>query len=155
MFGIDKIWKEIKILKLGNKGLNALYELNKDHIKSVQSTNDKRYNEICNEIRLIKTVQEKHHTDIGVLQKDVQQKPYSNDLVKCDECRCLLEKQDAIKGESRIKKKYPETFLFGVFNESLGKEEIEEVYKCHKCGGKDEKTKKAINPKRRSTKISK
>ena len=34
-------------------------------------------------------------------------------------------------------------------------EEIEQVFYCVKCGGKDEKTKKAINPKRRSTKISK
>ena len=135
MFGIDKIWdvlgrqgssietigKAIKEIQIKLLGL-------KDHIKSVQSINDKRYNKLS-----------KKTTEIdNILAEHLNNQP---ELVKCDKCKCLLYKKDAIRGESRIVKKVNwgtvEMDANGYLN--LVKEEIEQVYYCHKCKGKDEK----------------
>jgi hypothetical protein len=96
-----------------------------NHIKSLQSTNDKRYNEINTRLQNIEDS--------------------THGIVHCDVCKCLILKKNAIRGESRIKKSVYSGFLGGInYNLVTGeitkandyKEEVEKVYYCHKCAPK-------------------
>ena len=42
-----------------------------------------------------------HDQQIAVLQK--QSHTHSDTVIKCDTCKCLIEKQDAVEGDSVIK----------------------------------------------------
>lgn len=54
------------------------------------------------------------------------------ELVKCDKCKCLIEKADVIKGKSKIVKKRVSKDI-GIAINYWDEETIVKTYYCHRC----------------------
>lgn len=100
----------------------------KDRLKKIENDNKSQHGNIFRELR--KEMDEK-----------INKLPALPELVECDVCGCLLKKETAIRGESRIK----EPIIIPLINGGsmqIGEERIEEVYYCKCHAPKTKKSKK-------------
>ena len=151
MFGIDKIWDVLSrhTVKLGQLEGKSRY---------LESTNDKRYNEIDKRITKVRDyLGEEDISFHNKLADEISHRVIKDNLVTCDTCKCLLYKEDAIKGESRIKKTLIGFMVNwdGKTDREDFKEEIEEVWYCHKCDPNHINQRRKSGAKKKSSRTSK
>ena len=103
------------------------------------------FDRINNRITCISKDNKAQHKNIfAIIHKEMDDKisrlPAFPELVECDVCGCLLKKETAIRGQSRVKE--PE--LYNLYGHSIqfGTEQIEEVYYCKKHAPKVKTEKK-------------
>ena len=78
---------------------------------------------------------------IEYLKTELEKKTNEDDLVSCDVCGCLLKKEEAIRGKSKIVEKSIFRLFFGMARRVSDRtQEIQEVYYC-KIHGKNKKRK--------------
>ena len=62
-------------------------------------------------------------------------------IVKCEKCKCLIFKEDAIKGKKEIRKRIEVAEITNILYRDIEKDYIYTPYYCHRCTPKKLKDK--------------
>jgi len=86
---------------------------------------DERINELLSRIEEMDSTKDKENEK----EKETGEPILRNEIVRCDNCRCLLYKSDALVGDSEIRKR----FVYRGGDYGIYEDEDEYIYKPYYC----------------------